>query len=76
MSVQHRLEWQPGDLAPSWLALASSGQQQHLADVLRTVPRSREETANHMLLAPPWPSDAEDASARVATVINYLEQTP
>ncbi len=55
-----------------WLRLVETAQQDTLARLLETAPRSKEEQANTMLCAPPVPTDETDAQARAATVIEYL----
>ncbi len=67
--------WQAGDLEPNWLQAAPADQRRRMADLLRTAPRSREETARHMLVSPPWPVDAENAEARLLSVIGFLSET-
>ena len=57
---------------PSWLSLTPHDQQAALLALLRQAPRSREEQAYTMLVAPPLPTDETDAQARVSTVIQYL----
>ena len=57
---------------PDWLALITPSQRAALVRLLITAQRSREEQANKMLAAPPWPTDEADAEARAATVIAYL----
>ena len=72
MSAQHKFAWQSGDLEPGWLSLTPEQQRANLLERLRHAPRSKGELAHQMLVAPPWPTDADDAQARVAAVIAIL----
>ncbi len=57
---------------PDWLRLVDNSQQAALVRLLAGAPRLRQEEVSRMLTAGPWPTDTADASARVATVIQYL----
>ena len=57
---------------PDWLGLVTPLQRAILIRLLASTQRSREEQANMMLTATPWPADETDAKARAATVIQYL----
>ena len=57
---------------PDWLRLVDDLHQDNLTRLLETAPRSREEQAHTMLVAPPWPADQTDAQSRVSAVIRYL----
>ena len=56
----------------NWIGLVETPQQDTLARLLETAPRSKEEQAHHMLASPPWPADQADAESRVLAVIRYL----
>ena len=71
-SRHERYGWEPGDPVPDWLSLTPDHQRAALIRLLETAPRSGEEHAHRMLLAPPFPFDEADAQARVAAVIRYL----
>ena len=72
MNAREKFAWQLGDLRPGWMHLINEQNCAHLLRLLRAAPRSREEQANKMLTALPWPIDETDAQARAATVIQYL----
>ena len=57
---------------PNWLSLTSNCQRSALLQLLRNSPLSLHKQANKMLVTAPWPTDADDAKARAATVIRYL----
>jgi hypothetical protein len=56
------------DLRPAWLAFAPAAERSALLSLLWPA-RSREEMANKMLSAPPWPLNCEDATARVTVIV-------
>ena len=72
MNAREKFAWQLGDLRPGWMHLINEQICARLLRLLRAAPRSREEQANKMLTALPWPIDEADARARAVTVINYL----
>ncbi len=58
----------------NWLSQVETPQRTALIQLLEAAPRSRREGASVMLSALPRPADADEASARVSTVIQYLTE--
>ena len=79
MSAQHRhadkFAWDVDDLIPAWLVLVPREQCLQLTRLLATA-AGQEAQARRMVTASPWPRTKEDASARAASVIEFLLEEP
>ncbi len=79
MNAEHRhadkFAWDVGDLRPIWLVLIPRDQRLRLGQLLATA-AGQEAQAREMVTASPWPKTKEDASARAAEVIEFLDQEP
>ena len=76
MSAQNKFEWEAADLIPVWLVLVPREQCLQLTRLLATAAGQEAQEARRMVTASPWPKTKEDASARAAEVIEFLEQEP